>query len=110
MFQLRAYGGDLRFMPLLLCLELLIFRFQRFFLRPLHQKRLLLPAIQCSLHIPKQFADLLQSGKLFFLPLSQLLMPLICPDVFLHGFNIRLLRDVTDVLCDKFLNIHNWTE
>ena len=37
-------------------------------------------------------------------------MPLVVADVLLHGFDIRLIRNIADIFGDKLLNIHDWAE
>ena len=78
-----------------------------FLLRPQHQKGLQLPTMDGLGHVLVQLADLLQSGQLFFLPLGQLFMALIVPDILLHRFNIRFIGDVADILGDESLDVHN---
>ena len=68
------------------------------------------PPVDSLLPILVQPPDLLQSLQLFLLALCQLLVTLIIPDILLHGLNIRLLRDIADVLCNKFLNVYNGTK
>ena len=52
----------------------------------------------------------MQRLQLFLLTLGQLLIPLIVPNGLLHRFNIRFFRDITDIFCDKFLDIYNGAE
>ena len=37
-------------------------------------------------------------------------MPLVVADILLHGFDVRLVRNIADILGDKLLNIHDWAE
>ena len=85
-------------------------RLCQFFFCPLNQKRLHTPALYRLVHFLVQSADLLQRRQLFLLSLCQLFMPLIIPDVLLHQLNIRLFWNITDVLCNKFLNIYDRLE
>ena len=79
-------------------------------LRPLHEEGLHAPAVHRARHFAVQSADLLQRGQLFLLLLRQLLVPLVVADVLLHGFDIRLIRNIADIFGDKLLNIHDWAE
>ena len=68
------------------------------------------PAVHRARHFAVQRADLLQRGQLFLLLLRQLLVPLVVSDVLLHGFDIRLIRNIADIFGDKLLNIHDRAE
>ena len=81
-----------------------------FFFGPLHQKLLDLAAFYDLVHLLIQPADLLQRIQLFLLTLRQQFVPFIIPDVLLHQLNIGFIRNITDVLRDEFLDIHNWPE
>jgi len=65
------------------------------------------PPVDGLLPILVQPPDLLQRLQLFLLALGQLLVALVIADILLHGRDIRLLRDIADVLCNKPLDIDN---
>ena len=81
-----------------------------FFFCPPYQKLLDLAAVYGLVHLLIQPADLLQRIQLFLLTLRQQFVPFIIPDVLLHQLNIGLIRNIADVLRNKFLDIHNWPE
>ena len=37
-------------------------------------------------------------------------MTFVIPDVLLHSFYVGLVGNITDILRNEFLNIHNWAE
>ena len=55
-------------------------------------------------------SDAVQGFQLLLLLLGQPFMVLIVPDGLLHGFNVGLFRDITDIFRDKLPDIHDGPE
>ena len=72
------------------------------FFGPPYQKLLDLAAVYGLVHLLIQPADLLQRIQLFLLTLRQQFVPFIIPDVLLHQLNIGFIRNIADVLRNKF--------
>ena len=66
-----------------------------------------LGGFQPSLILP---SDTVQGFQLLLLLLGQPFVVLIVPDGLLHGFNIGLFGDITDIFGDKLPDIHNGPE
>ena len=85
-------------------------RLKRLAARPLHKERLELSAPGRVPHLSVQLRDLVQRGELFLLPLRHLLMTLVVADILLHRLDVRLVRNIADILGDKLLDIDDRAE